>query len=446
METVVTELARYFLVIIMAFYTFWGFMIFTSSRKKREKLCKKQRKAMYLFYILSNLVVYLNTEDEMILMLCGCGMILFCLSGLIYQRVYLKDNMPIFNHMQMFFAISLVMLARLNPDTAKKQLCYIVVAMVCCLLIPVILEHYSKLDKDGVFYAVLGIILLAVVLFFGTEKYGAKNWINLGPVALQPSEFSKICFVIGFAGLLSIEKLTFKNVMRLSVFAAGYVMILVLEKDLGGALIFFVCYLFMLFVATGQASYLLLGTAAGSLAATIAYRLFSHVRTRVLAWKDPWSNIDNQGYQVAQSLFAIGTGGLFGMGLTQGMPNTVPIRESDFIFAAISEELGAFFALFMIMNYVGCFISFIRIAAKVKSMFQKLVVLGFSVIIMFQTFLTLGGVIKFIPSTGVTLPLVSAGGSSVISMIVMFCMIGAINVLSSKEVSGQYEQTAEETE
>ena len=132
------------------------------------------------------------------------------------------------------------------------------------------------------------------------------------------------------------------------------------------------------------------------------------------------------------------------MGLTQGMPNSIPIRESDFIFAAISEELGVFFAVCMILVYLICFIWFINVTVRTKKLFLKLVALGFSVIIMFQTFLTLGGVTKFIPSTGVTLPLVSAGGSSVLSMIFMFCTIAAINLINSKEVQGDVVEQAQE--
>lgn len=136
------------------------------------------------------------------------------------------------------------------------------------------------------------------------------------------------------------------------------------------------------------------------------------------------------------------------MGLLQGMPTSIPIRESDFIFAAISEELGAFFGICMILVYVSCFVSFISTAGNIQNPFYKLVVVGFSVIIMFQTFLTLGGVTKFIPSTGVTLPLVSYGGSSMLSVIVMFSIIQSIAVISGKEVENdvQKEKEAEEAQ
>ena len=434
MEIIVTELSRYVIAVLIAIYTYWGFVVFAAKKKRKNRICRRQRMIMYLFHFLGHGVVYLNTNDIQVLGMYGCELAFLILSSIVSKKIYQKDNSPIINHMQMFFCISMVMLVRLNPASAKKQFVYMIVGMVLCLGLPWLLEHYRQLQLDGWFYAVLGLILLLVVLLFGKAKYGAKNWISVGPVALQPSEFVKILFVFAFASLLSHEKLHFQNVVKISAMAAAFVLVLVLEKDLGGALIFFICYLFMLFVATGSYAYLFGGLFGGSGAAVVAYFLFSHVRTRVTAWKDPWSTIDNQGYQVAQSLFAIGTGGWFGMGLAQGLPESIPIRESDFIFAAIAEELGVFFAICMILCYVSCFVWFIYITASVKNMFYKLTALGFSVIIMFQTFLTLGGVTKFIPSTGVTLPLVSYGGSSMISVIIMFCGIASVGIISNKEM------------
>lgn len=444
MEIIVTEVSRYLIVILMALYTYWGFAEFAAKKKRRNKMYRKQRMVMYVFHFIGHLVLYLNTEDEIILGLFGCEFLFFIISNSIFKRIYGKGNQPIINHMHMLFAISMVILARLNTDSAKKQFAYMIAGMVCCVFLPWILEHMKKLEKDGWFYAVLGWIILCVVLLFGNAKYGAKNWLSIGPVVLQPSEFVKILFVFAFASILTQEELNMRNIIKISVAAAAFVLVLVLEKDLGAALIFFISYLFMLYVATGKARFLGAGFGSGAVAAVLGYFLFSHVRNRVVAWRNPWGTIDNQGYQVAQSLFAIGTGGWFGMGLLQGLPTSVPIRESDFIFSAISEELGAFFGICMMMIYISCFIWFVNIITRVQNPFYKLVAVGFSVLIMFQTFLTLGGVTKFIPSTGVTLPLVSYGGSSMVSMIVMFCTIQSISVMNGKEAENV--QAKEEVE
>lgn len=442
METVITELSRYIMVIWMALYTFWSFSVFSIKKKrKKRKIFHKQRMLIYAFHFLGHILLYLNTEDVLILGIYCCEVLFFIISNVVYRKIYGLENQPILNHMHMLMAISLVILARLSLDSAKKQFVYMIAGMFFCMLVPWIIEHFKNLQYEGWFYAVLGLIILLIVLFFGKAKYGAKNWLHMGPVSIQPSEFVKILFVFAFASILSQTKLTFSNIVKITAMAAAFVLVLVLEKDLGGAVIFFLSYLLMLYVAKGKISLLLAGFGSGSVAAFLGYHVFSHVRTRVLAWKDPWSTIDNQGYQVAQSLFAIGTGGWFGMGLMQGLPTSVPIRESDFIFSAISEELGALFALCMILVYLNCFIWFINIAVKVNNFFYKLTALGFSVMLMFQTFLTLGGVTKFIPSTGVTLPMVSYGGSSVLSVIIMMCAMQTVNMIGDRE-----EQTENEGE
>ena len=167
---------------------------------------------------------------------------------------------------------------------------------------------------------------------------------------------------------------------------------------------------------------------AGALASVVAYFLFSHVRVRVLAFTDPFSVIDNEGYQVTQSLFAIGTGGWFGMGLYQGYPKLIPVVEEDFIFSAISEEFGLLFALCIILIYLSCFIGFIQIAMRKEDDFYCLCATGLACVFGFQTFLTIGGAVKFIPSTGVTLPLISYGGSSCFSTLIIFALIQGIHI------------------
>lgn len=171
----------------------------------------------------------------------------------------------------------------------------------------------------------------------------------------------------------------------------------------------------------------------GSIAAVIAYQLFSHVRVRVVAWKDPLSVIEKEGFQISQSLFAIGTGGWFGMGLYQGMPNKIPVVEQDFVFSAISEEMGGIFALCLIMVCVSCFLMFLNVAMQMKDQFYKLVALGLGTVYGFQVFLTIGGVTKFIPSTGVTLPLVSYGGSSLLSTMIVFAIVQGLYILRQDE-------------
>lgn len=329
----------------------------------------------------------------------------------------------------LLLTIGYVMLTRLNYDKAMKQFAIATLSVVFCIVVPIIIEKLKKLQDFGWIYGAFGIVILLSVLFFGVSNYGATNWISIKGFTFQPSEFVKIIFVFCIASVLS-KRRDFKYVAAVTVLAAAHVLILVFEKDLGGALIFFITYLIMLYIATSQPLYFFAGLGAGSVASYLAYHMFNHVRVRVMAWRDPWKLIDNEGYQVSQSLFAIGTGGWFGMGLYKGLPTSIPVVDSDFIFSAISEEMGGFFAILLILICISCFLMFVTIAMKIQELFYKLLALGLSALYLFQVFLAIGGVTKFIPSTGVTLPLVSYGGSSILSSVIMFSIIQGLFIMN----------------
>jgi peptidoglycan glycosyltransferase len=294
-----------------------------------------------------------------------------------------------------------------------------------------LIERYSIWERLTVPYVIVGLGLLALVFLIGVEHYGAKNWISLGGFELQPSEFVKIIYVFFIAAMLS-KRNDFKWVVLVTGLAAAHIGILVLEKDLGGALIFFFTYLMMLFVATGQWLYIVAGLGVGAAAAFVAYKIFTHVQIRVKAWHNPWAHINDVGYQICRSLFAIGTGGIMGMGLGQGLPESVPVVDSDFIFSAIAEELGVAFAICLILVYISSFIMFVNVAMKMHNPFYRLCAFGLGVVLVFQVFICIGGATKFIPSTGVTLPLISYGGSSIIATIVIFAVIQGMYVMDSK--------------
>ena len=170
----------------------------------------------------------------------------------------------------------------------------------------------------------------------------------------------------------------------------------------------------------------------------IAYKLFTHVQTRVYAWMHPWGDMQNRTYQISQALFAIGTGGL---GLYNGIPDKIPVGASDFIFAAIIEEMGALFGVCLLLIYISCFIMFINISLQITDTFYKLLSIGLSVAYGVQIILCVGGVVKFIPHTGVTLPLISYGGSSILATILVFAVIQGLYLLKQREVYGIEKKT-----
>ncbi|HEX3076364.1 MAG TPA: FtsW/RodA/SpoVE family cell cycle protein [Lachnospiraceae bacterium] len=434
MENIVIELSRYIIIILVTIYTLYCFTVFRSGSKVRQnRIFFKQTVLMYLIHFICSAVLFLETFNPKIIILYMLEVAFFAVVLSVYKVVYRNLSRLVLNNMLMLLMFSFIMLTRLSYSLVVRQFTIASVSLAICLIVPFIIDRFKYLSKLGYFYAVLGIMLLLVVLAFGRMKYGATNWIYFGSLgSVQPSEFVKILFVFFVASLLS-KTTNFKQVVKVSIIAAIHVIILLLEKDLGGALIFFVTYLMMVYVASRQILYLIAGLLGGSFASYIAYKLFNHVKVRVMAWQDPWSRIDSEGYQVTQSLFAIGTGGWFGMGLGKGLPSSIPVVESDFVFSAISEELGGVTAVCLILICLSCFIMFINIAMKMKRQFYKLTALGLGIIYGFQVFLTIGGVTKLIPSTGVTLPLVSYGGSSVLSTIVIFCIIQGLYVLNQNE-------------
>ena len=210
-------------------------------------------------------------------------------------------------------------------------------------------------------------------------------------------------------------------------------MILVASKDLGSALIFFVVYVLMVFIATGRWIYLFLGVAGGAGAAVVAFQMFSHVQVRVQAWRDPFSCIDDAGFQITQSLFGISSGGWFGLGLFRGNPTSIPLVEADFVFSAVAEELGILFSMCMILICISSFYHVHEHRLKAAGPFLQADRFRSGRDLHFQVFLTVGGGTKFIPMTGVTLPFISYGGSSVLTTLVMFFIIEGLYIIRRDE-------------
>ncbi len=435
MITIITEISKYLMMILFACYTYESFSALqrSGSPKRVQPILRRQLMFLFLIHLDAYLVIFAVTGDVQMLGFYAMQVLLICAIQLIYRFLYKKAARLVTNHMCMLLVIGFIILTRLDEAKAIRQFTLAAVATVVTLLVPFFIRHIHFLHKLPYLYAGIGIALLALVAVAGKTDYGAKLAFTFGSVSLQPSEFIKILFVF-FVASMFYHSTEFKQVVITTVLAAAHVIILVLSKDLGSASIFFITYLVMLYVATRDARYLGLGLGAGSLAAIVAYKLFSHVQARVIAWKDPLAVIDQQGYQVSQSLFAIGTGGWFGLGLFQGMPNKIPVADEDFVFAAISEELGGVFAICVILVCACCYLMFLNIAMQIHERFYKLIALGLGTTYGFQVFLTIGGVIKFIPSTGVTLPLVSYGGSSLLSTFIIFAVIQGLYIIREDEI------------
>ena len=427
------------MIFLIMIYTYLNFRYFRYRDPwRQERTCRFQIVMMFLLHFTAYVVLYLKSEDDRVVLLYLAETVFFAAYISLYRLFYRKRSGILISNVCMLLSVGFIILTRLSFDRAVRQFLIVALAALVTLLVPLVVERVWLLAGIPWIYGWGGLSLLILVWIIGNNSFGAQLSVNIAGVAFQPSEFVKLTFVF-FVASMFYRSTDLKTVMQTTAMAAAHVLVLVLSKDLGSALIFFVTYLAMLFVATTNWLYLLAGLLSGCGASVLAYRLFSHVQTRVAAWRDPWADIDNRGYQITQSLFAIGTGGWFGMGLYQGMPYKIPVVEKDFAFAAISEELGGIFALCILMICVGCFLQFMMIAGKLQAMFYKLIAFGLGMVYIVQVFLTVGGVIKFIPSTGVTLPFISYGGSSVFSMFILFGVIQGLYILK-KDDEEDYEE------
>lgn len=433
MELYITELSKYFITLFIALYTLECFLVFRfQDEEKRRGSYIRQNLLMFLVHFSCFLVICFETGKLEYLLFYILQQILLFGTVVLFRMVYPKGNRLIINNMCMLLSIGFVILSRLSFEKAIKQFVIVTVSIIAGMVIPYFIHKLKFLKTLTWVYAASGIVALGIVLILGSVTYGSKISYSVAGVTFQPSEFVKIIFVFFLASAL-YESHDLLRVMLTAVLAGIHVLILVASRDLGSALIFFIVYVLMVFIATNQWAYLLIGGAGGCGAAVLAYHFFTHVQVRVQAWKDPFSCIDDAGYQITQSLFAIGSGGWFGLGLFRGTPDSIPFVEADFVFSAVAEELGISFSMCMILICISCFIMFMNISMRLQDRFYRLIAFGLGVTYIFQVFLTVGGGTKFIPMTGVTLPFISYGGSSVLTTLVMFFIIEGLYIIRQEE-------------
>ena len=344
--------------------------------------------------------------------------------------------------------IGITFVTRLQPDASLGQVVFLFLGVALMVGTLAVVKNLEVIKRYKYVLGIAGIILLVLPMFIGTEIYGSKLWIKIGSFQFQPGEFAKVLIVLFLAGylaenreLLSISNRTVLGIkfprLRLlyPLFIVWGVCLLVVafERDLGSALLFYTIFLIMLYVATGRVSYVIIGLALLAVGAFGMYQIMSHVQVRVAIWLDPFSDAQNLGYQIVQSLFSLADGGLAGVGIGKGMADIIPVVASDMIFAAIGEEMGllggsAVLLLFMLFAVRG-----LTTAARAKSDLAAFSATGLTAAISFQAFTIVGGVTKLIPLTGVTLPFVSYGGSSILGTFILFGIIQGLYILKRND-------------
>lgn len=358
--------------------------------------------------------------------------VIISLTTWVLKRFYPMGDQLIFLLAILLCSIGLMMLFRLNRTFAVKQIVWLSVGIVMFLFIVLYLKKgIIKFSRYKYVFLAGTIIFMAMATFIGVEIMGAKNWVRIGSFSFQPSEFGKIFLILYLSSALS------DMTSRKRLIEPGIVMIIslgfmVIQKDLGTALIIFAISVTMVYLATSKMRYVLISFglfAAGGLA---SYAMFGHIRRRFMIWLHPWEYVYNESYQVVQSMYAIATGGLFGRGFGMGHPEYVAVNESDFIFSVICEEMGLLMGFAILILHFLLFYRSIRSAIHAENNFTKLLASGLSVMIAAQTLVIVGGVTGFIPLTGITLPFVSYGGTS---LLISFLSLSIIEKVSEGDES-----------
>ncbi len=342
-----------------------------------------------------------------------------------------------------------VFIARSNESLAALQAVWTAVGVTAFIGTLIVVRRLRDLERYRYTFGLIGIglLLLPLVPGVGYEVNGARIWVSIGPINFQPGEPAKLALALFLASYLVERRELLATASRrigpLSVpdprhlgpllLAWGMsVLVMVTEKDLGSSLLFFALFVVLVWIATERNAYLVLSLALFAGGATIAYQLFGHVRDRVTIWIDPWTYAKGTGYQLVETAFALAAGGITGTGPGLGEPGRIPARETDFIFAVIAEELGLLGGVAILAAFLLLVGSGLRIALRTEVLFDKLLAAGLSALIGLQAFLIIGGVIRVVPLTGVTLPFVSFGGSSLVANYVLLALLVRISDESAR--------------
>jgi len=326
---------------------------------------------------------------------------------------------------------------RLFPATfLVRQMVWLVLGTLCLLAIVLIPRDLRWLRRYRYTWLLTGLALLAMTLLIGVNPsgFGARLWLGARGVYFQPSELLKLLLLVFLASYLEDRREALLEVeARVGVWQVPHpaylgpmllmwsfsMLLLIWQRDLGAALLFFGVFLAMLYAATGQGRYVLTGTALLVVAGIVGYRLFDHVALRVDAWWNPWQEASGRSFQIVQSLLAFASGGVLGQGLGQGLPTAIPVVHTDFVFAAIGEEYG----LVGMLALVACFALLVgrvfHIALGAHRPFDQLLAAGIGALFGLQSLVIMAGTLRVIPLTGVTLPFVSYGGSSLLTSMIM---------------------------
>ncbi len=334
----------------------------------------------------------------------------------------------------MLMTVGVIMICRLDIVLGARQIVWIGVGGIMFFASYCIFYSIRFWNRMWWVYASFGMVLFVLTLMFGETVNGSKNWIDIGIATFQPAEITKILYIFflacKYSGSFNKPFLKVNPMLMTGAVTYLYILFLVLQRDWGTILVIFLIYIFMIYVYEEDRRFLWLNIFSAAIVAILGYFFLYHIQVRVSVWLNPWNDVSNRGYQIAQSLFAIASGGYFGRGIGNGAPDYIPEVHTDFIFSAICEEMGVFGGAAIIILYFLFAYRCFKITLNTQNSYNKAVGLGLTLMFSIQTFIIIGGVIKFIPLTGITLPFVSYGGTSIV---VSFASLGIMQAISALE-------------
>ena len=398
------------------------------KNKRRRSPARLLVAAIVLF--LSSAFILLGLKDLKpltFIMAAGVPMV-FYLTTVLIPRLFPADRLML-AVVNFLCAIGILVLYRMNPQQALGQAVNYAAGMGAMLFFIYFVRLAQRRKPLVVLLISASAALMVLPLIFGTERNGARAWVTVMGFGFQPSELVKVLMLIIEAYLLSRRK-----IIAAAAYAGFCLLILMLQKDLGTALIYYGVILVMVWAATRSYLYLGLGFAGAAAGGIIGYSMFSHVKRRVAIWINPWTDYEGSGYQIVQSLIAIVNGGLWGTGLGLGNAYVIPANTTDFVYAIILNEFGMIFGICILAMYILLFLRGISIALRSGSRFNSLLAMGSSVLIALQAFIIIGGNINMIPLTGVTLPFISYGGTSLLSSLSIMGILQGVASLNDREV------------
>ncbi|MBP3540796.1 MAG: FtsW/RodA/SpoVE family cell cycle protein [Clostridia bacterium] len=410
----------------------------SQKRKLRRRPDRSLVMAMMLFFFSAFLLISLKEEIHWQgVMLSVIVPVLIYVATMWLPRFFPADKL-LLSIANFLCALGVLILYSTDMDAGTsrgmQQAMYYGIGIFGMLMCIFLIRYVKKWDYLIWIVGFLAAGLLALPLAIGSEYNGATNWINVGGTSLQPSEMVKLALILIFSYFLSR-----RQTIPWLLFGVYSMAVLMLQKDLGTALIYYFTALFLYYAWTGNLLMTGVGLVGAAGASVAGYVMFAHVKKRVAVWRNPWMYSETSGYQIVQALVAIASGGLFGVGLGLGSPRVIPVYFTDCIFAVICEQFGVIFGVLVLVMYVILILRGTSIALRARSGFHGLIALGATVMLGIQTFIIIGGVLKLIPLTGVTMPFVSYGGTSMVSCMGLIGLLQGVASVTQDQMEYDYD-------